>query len=232
MEETRVLMVVNEPEARLAYEEKLSGTGVACRTVASFKELLQLTVEGAYSGLLIDVPTLIRSSKEEKSIAYECINFYPTLRMKWDPRLKNVSFSPQEHGGATDTQGALAHFIEKRCRAFAARSLRRFNRKDTYLSLILHERSDCDATYSLKTFTVNLSQGGAFVHCCDPRPKGARVLLGLVGLPGPDPLPAKVCWSIPWGGSRCIPGIGVMFDPVGAPQGEWIAGVLGGQQLK
>jgi len=66
MEDTRILMVVKEPEARLAYEETLGRVGVPYHTAEDFKEVLRMTIDGAHSGLLIDILTLIRSSKEER----------------------------------------------------------------------------------------------------------------------------------------------------------------------
>lgn len=225
MEDTRLLMVVKEPEARLAYEETLRRVGVAYHTAQDFKEVLRMTINGAYSGLLVDILTLIRSSKEEKTIAYDCINFYPTLRMKWDARQQCISCSPQEHSLVTDTEGALTHFIEKRCKTFSARSLRRFNRKDTYLNLLLCASPDAAG---VKTFTVNVSQGGAFVHTSEWLPKGSGAWLSVPDLPGEQPVPVTVCWSIAWGGCRSIPGAGVMFDALSEQQKAWLAKTIAG----
>lgn len=229
MEETRILMVVNEPEARAAYEETLSRVGVAYDTAHGFKEVLRMTVEGAYNGLLVDILTLIRSSKEEKTIAYDCINFFPTLRVKWDSRQKTVSVGPQEQAPPCgDTDSALSHFIDQRCRTFTARSLRRFNRKDSYLSLLLETRRNDMEPRHLKTFTVNISQGGAFVHTTEPAAKGTQLRLTFPEMPGPQPLRASVCWSIPWGGCRSIPGIGVMFDiSLSEEQADWLKKIAG-----
>ena len=225
MEDTRILMVVKEPEARLAYEEVLARVGVPYHTAQDFREVLRMTINGAYNGLLVDILTLIRSSKEEKTIAYDCINFYPTLRVKWDARQRSISCSPQGHSFPTDAEGALACFIESRCRPFSARPLRRFNRKDTYLNLLL---SASPQAWGVKTFTVNVSQGGAFVHTAESLPKGSRVWLSVPDMPGDEPVPATVCWSIEWGGCRTIPGVGVMFDALSERQEAWITRTIAG----
>jgi len=222
MEETRILMVVEEPEARSAYEEALCRVGVSYHVAASFNEVLRMSIDAAYSGLLIDILTLVRSSKEEKSIAYDCINFYPTLRVKWDARTKNMSLSPLEQSFSTDPESVLAHFIESRCKSFCARSLRRFNRKDTYLSLILSTCRTFPDAESLKTFTVNVSQGGAFVQTTEPPAIGDTVWLRFFEMPGEEPVKAIICWRIEWGGSRSIPGVGVMFDSLSEQQAGWI----------
>ncbi|MBU5636727.1 PilZ domain-containing protein [Geomonas sp. Red69] len=224
MEDPRILMVVREPEARSAYEQILDRIGVSYHTAGDFNEALRMTVQSAYNGLLIDILTLVRCSKEEKSIAYDCINFYPTLRIKWDSRQQSITLGPQENSpAAADTDAALARFVQDRCGSFSARCLRRFARKDSYLSLLLSSSTALCAAAPLKTFTVNISQGGAFVHTTHPFAKGDRVRLRFPELSGEAAIEAGVCWCIPWGRCRSIPGIGVMFDQGMSPrQVEWL----------
>jgi hypothetical protein len=212
MEEIKILMVVNEVEARAAYEEALRKVGVAYDIAASFNDVLRMSIDNAYSGLMIDILTLIRSSKEEKLIAYDCINFYPSLRVKWDARQKSMNLSPLEQSFSADTEATLARFIESRCKSFTARSLRKFNRKETYFSVTLSAGCDFPEGDCIKTFTVNISQGGAFLHTTHSFAKGETVWLRFLELPEAGPVKAVVCWRIEWGGCRSIPGIGVMFQ--------------------
>jgi len=220
MNNTRILMVVKEAEARAAYEEALSRVGVGYDVAGSFDEVLRLSVDNAYSGLIIDILTLIRSSKEEKSIAYDCLNFYPSLRIKWDARQKAMSLSPLEQSFSADTAATLDHFIENRCKSFNARTLRRFNRKESFLGLLLSTSPDFPDGDSLKTFTVNISQGGAFVHTTRPFAKGETVWLRFLELADAEPVKGVVCWHIAWGSCRSIPGIGVKFEFLSQEQGD------------
>lgn len=210
MPDMKILIVAQEAEARAAYQEALGKVGVDYDVACSFTEMLPMSIENAYSGLLIDILTLVRSSKEEKSIAYDCINFYPSLRVKWDSRKKSMNLSPLEQSFSPDSEASLAFFIENRCRSFAARSLRRFNRKDTFLSVLLSTGRDCPDDDSIETFTVNISQGGAFLQTTRLFEKGQAVWLRFCDMPDAEPIQAVVCWRIEWGG-RSIPGIGVMF---------------------
>jgi hypothetical protein len=236
--DTRILMVVKEAEARSAYEEALRRYGVAYDVAGSFNEVLRMSIDNRYSGLMIDILTLIRSSKEEKAIAYDCINFYPSLRVKWDSRQKNMSLGPLEQSLPTDAETTLSYFIESRCKSFTARSLRRFNRKDAFLGLLLSTGGDfttgcgitagCDFTTGggIKTFTVNISQGGAFVHTTRVFDKGDTVELRFLEMPEAEPIGAQVCWRIEWGGSRSIPGIGVMFDTLSELQAKGVSKIV------
>lgn len=219
--ETRVLMVVKETEAREAYEEALRKVGVAYDMAASFSDVLSLSVEKAYNGLIIDILTLIRSSKEEKMIAYDCINFYPCLRVKWNPGQKGMNIAPPEQGLSPDTV-AMKAFIEKKCHPFTPRTLRKYNRKDTFLSAALSTCGDCGIEQGLKTFTVNISRGGAFVHTTLPFRKEEAVWLHFPDMAGGGPVKGAACWQIAWGSARAIPGIGVRFEFSTAEEEEQI----------
>lgn len=221
-QDAKIVMVVKEAEARAAYEDALQRVGARYDVAGSFHELLSLSLENSYSGLLIDLLTLVRSSKEEKSIAYDCLNFYPSLRLKWDARNKSMNLSPLEQARPGDAQETLAYFIQSRCKAFTPRSLRRFNRKDTFLSLLLCSGGPDADPRTLKTFTVNVSQGGAFVHTTEPLAKNQPVWLRFVDLPDEGAVQARVRWRIEWGACRSIPGIGVRFDGLSETRADLI----------
>jgi Tfp pilus assembly protein PilZ len=216
MEETRILIVVKDAEARAAYEEALDNA-VAYDIAGSFNEVLQMSTDNAYSGLIVDILTLIRSSKEEKAIAYDCINYYPCIRVKWDARHKSMSLIPLEESASTDTGGTLSCFIDTRCRPFTARTLRKHPRKELALSLLLSRSQEFPEERSAKSFTVNISEGGAFVYTLEPFSRGDVVWLRFLDLPD-EPVRGVVCWRVQWGACRSIPGIGVMFDPISAEQ--------------
>ena len=211
MEDTKILMIVKSAEARAAYEEALGRVAVAYDIASSFTEVLQMTIDNAYSGLLIDILTLIRSSKDEKAIAYDCINCYPSLRVKWDTKQKSMNLSPLEQAFSVDTQTTLNYFIEGRCRTFTARSMRRYARKETVIGLLLCAGPEASADHSIKTFTVNISEGGAFVHTTQAFQNGQTVWLRFLEMPDAEPIEAVVRWRLGWGVCRGIPGVGLMF---------------------
>jgi Tfp pilus assembly protein PilZ len=211
MEETKILMVVKSAEARAAYEEALRGVAVAYDIASSFNEVFRMTIDNPYNGLMIDILTLIRSSKEEKAIAYDCINCYPSLRVKWDAKKKSMNLSPLEQAFSADTRATLACFIAGRCKEFTARSMRRHPRKETIIDLLLSTCRDPGNGDVIKTFTVNISPGGAFVHTTLSLSDGDTVWLSFLETPDAAPVEAVVRWQIKWGVCRGIPGIGLSF---------------------
>lgn len=228
MPDTKILVVVKGEEARTAYEEALCQIGVGVDTAGSFAEALEKSIDHAYSGMVIDILTLVRSSKEEKLIAYDCINLYPSIRVKWDGRKKEIILSLLEQSFSPSTESSLRYFVEHRCRNFPARSLRRHHRTNLCLSLLLCGGESFSEAEAVKTFTVNISRGGAFVHAAHPFPRGEHVWLRLCELTDSTPIRATVRWAIEWGSGRTIPGIGVRFESLTESQGAELAELVRG----
>lgn len=226
MRDTKILVVVKDTEAGDAYVNALSEIGVACDVAHSFQQMSAMAVENAYNGLLIDILTLVRCSKEEKEIAYECINLFPVLRVKWEARHKKIKLSPLEQSFSPDSDTALRFFIETRCKSFHARSLRNHNRKAINLSLLYCSGDAFSEEQSQKSFTVNLSVDGTFLHTMNQLDKDARVWLRFLELSDQTPIEASVRWSQRWGVTRCIPGVGLRFEKMTETQAQEIRRIL------
>lgn len=212
MAETRVLIVVNDVEAGEAYRLAFLEIGAACDVAPSFTKMADMAIESPYNGLVIDILTLVRCSKEEKAIAYECINLFPVLRVKWDKKRKQINLSPLEQTFSPDAASVLRFFIESRCSAFPSRSLRRDKRKQLTLNVLLSTEEAFPEAGTARSFTLSVSIGGAFVHTMDTFLEGERLWLRFLELADPTPIPVTVRWSLEWGVSRSIPGIGVKFE--------------------
>ena len=226
MTDTKILVVVKDTEAGDAYVNALSDIGVVCDVARSFQQMSEMAVENAYNGFLIDILTLVRCSKEEKAIAYECINLFPVLRVKWEPRHKKIKLSPLEQSFSPDSDTALRFFIETRCKSFPARSLRRHNRKTINLNLLFCTGDAFSEEQSHRSFTINLSVGGVFLHTMRPLEKGERIWLRFLELADQAPIEASVRWSQQWGVTRCIPGAGLQFERLTEMQAREIRRML------
>ena len=226
MTQTKILVVVKDTEAGNAYVSALSEIGVICDVAHSFEQMSAMAVENAYNGFLLDILTLVRCSKEEKAIAYECINLFPVLRVKWEERHKKIKLSPLEQSFSPDSDSALRFFIETRCKSFPARSLRRHNRKPINLNLLYCTGDAFSEAESERSFTINLSMGGLFLHTMKSLKGGARIWLRFLEFADQAPIAATVCWSQQWGVTRCIPGVGLQFEAMTEKQEEEIRRIL------
>ena len=226
MPDIKILIVVKDEEAGVAYSNAVSEIGVACDVARSFAEMSQLATDNCYNGFLVDILTLVRCSKEEKVIAYECINLFPVLRVKWEARQKKIKLSPLEQSFSPDTGSALRFFIENRCRNFPARSLRRSPRRQINLNLHYSTDPGFPAGSTHKSFTINLGSHGLFLHTMHDFLQGDTVWIRFLELADQTPIRAIVRWSQPWGVTRCIPGAGVMFESLTKKQEQEIAKLL------
>ena len=227
MADTKVLIIAKDQEAGQAYAKALSEIGAAYDIAPSFNEMVGLAVDNAYNGLLIDILTLVRSSGEDKVIAYECINLYPVLRVRWENKKKKISLSPLEQSFSPDTASVLKFFVEQRCTPFCARRLRKHNRKSYHLNVLLSLDSLFDERDTIKTFSLNISPGGIFIYTPQVLEKGRTVWLRFAEFPGLGSVQATVRWSIEWGHSRSIPGAGLEFDWQSESQAEALRNIAG-----
>lgn len=218
MAQTKILIIAKDLEAGQAYADALREINVAYDIAASFTEMAAMAIHNSYNGLLVDILTLVRSSKEEKVVAYECFNLYPVLRVKWENKKKKINLSPLEQAFSPDTASALKFFIESRCMPFPARPLRRHSRKSYNLNVLLSPDGEFAEHNTMKTFTLNVSTGGVFVHSSHRFGTGQTVWLKFVEFADHAPIPASVRWFLEWGVSRSIPGLGLRFENLSEAQ--------------
>jgi Tfp pilus assembly protein PilZ len=224
MADPRILIVVSNAEAGKAYTQALSDVGASYDIVPTFCKMSAMAMEHAYNGLIIDIVTLVRCSKEEKVIAYECINLYPVLRVKWEAKHKTIQLSPLEQSFSPDAESALRFFVQ-RCTSFPARPLRKHKRKQVNLNALLSTDQEFAASSTEKTFTVSISEGGVFLHTMQSFKVGETVWLRFVEL-NRAPIRATVRWVLEWGESRSIPGIGLQFIELSEHQLKEILGLF------
>ena len=218
MPDHRILLVASSAEASKAYAQALTEIGVAFDIAPSFRKMEALAIDNAYNGLVVDLLTLVRSSREEKVIAYECLNLYPVLRVTWEPRQKRIKLSALEQTFSPDTEATLRFFIETRCKSFPARPLRRHKRKGMNLNLLLSTCESFSPHTTSRTFTTSVSMGGLFLHTLENFEEGRRIWLRFLELEDQSPIAATVRWGLPWGESRNVPGVGVRFEALSERQ--------------
>ena len=228
MENIRILLIVNEDAAKNAYTELLDKVGVAYDTVTSFLDASSMARNTAYNGLLVDVLTLIRADQNERSIALECMNCYPSMQIKWDAKNKTVRSLTFLQTLYSEPESAFRMFIKERSKPFSARTLRVYNRKSIVMSLLFSIDCDCSGEKALKTFLIDLSRGGCFIHTVHQALyTGQEVLLRILELSDPTPIKAVVSWQREWNIKRQIPGIGVKFELLTEIQKKQIDIILG-----
>ncbi len=196
-----ILVVSYSEESRSALAGSLQNHGVQVGSCTSFCEAEDLALTGLYSGLLIDLPSIIKSKGEEKIVAYSLANFFPTLRV----RTMGTMLIPMTMPGNAKQDRSLDDFLTVTCPAFTPRKLRAFRRHPLCLSTIV----TCNGNEH-RGFTGDISWGGAFIIDVFSERFEGESDISISFADCGFTLDASIRWIKPWGG-RTAPGIGVSF---------------------
>lgn len=222
---SRMLLLAEPGPSREAYERALAGTGVDCVTVDTLREMQESLQSALFGGLLIDVPTLIKSSGVEKRLAHGILEHYPVLRLRFDQASGVI------HGlfyGQTDSQGdVIADFVSMASATFTPRAMRGGQREEVILNALIHRAPPGPDVPGERAVTGNASAGGCFLYVCSEYVVGERVWLDFLELADRTPVPALLRWRVEWGKNRVLPGIGVAFEDMTPAQTRELASLLG-----
>lgn len=197
-----IIAIAYNEETRNAFLTALQKAGAEAVTAESFYDAETLVLQGNYSGLLVDLPSIVKAKGDEKVVACSLTNFFPTLRV----RAVGSVLVPMTMPGAARQDNSLNDFLIKSCAAFEPRRLRKHRRRDICLTTQLHSPQSDE-----RGFILNLSWGGAFI--LETRPERFTVGSSLdIYLPEAELLvTTTVRWLRPWG-ERKLSGLGVSFD--------------------
>lgn len=220
-----MLLFAEPGPARAAYEDAVSRTGAACAVVGSLREMREKLRGAAYCGLLIDVPTLIKSAGAEKRLAHSILEHYPVLRLRFDPASGVI------HGlfyGQSEPKGdVVGDFVALATSTFSPRAMRGEEREDIVLNVLVHRDPSCQSANAERAVTVNASLGGCFIYTCADYAVGEEVGLEIMEVSDRTPIRCRLRWRVEWGKSMSLPGIGVAFEAISPEQSQELAALLG-----
>jgi Tfp pilus assembly protein PilZ len=168
------------------------------------------------NGILVDMPTYIRSSDEDKRLLTDLVGVFPSLRLKCHDVSGEIRTLP--FGTAYPGNIAPAFFVQNYCASFAQRRIRTIERSQLNLPALLSATLPMESPSGTKTVTVNISRGGCFLISFDPWNVGDRGWITLPDLQDSAPIPVEICWIRLWGKCRSLPGMGVRFIDLSASQ--------------
>ncbi|MDD5285810.1 MAG: PilZ domain-containing protein, partial [Desulfuromonadaceae bacterium] len=198
-----ILVVSYVDETRTSLTTNLANSGAFPTPCATFCEAENLALNGLYSGLLVDLPSIIKSKGEEKIVAYTLTNFFPTLRV----RAMGSLMVPMSMSGSAKQDKSLNDFLSRTCPAFESRKLREFRRHPVCLSTRVRYRGE-----EIRGFTLNLSWGGVFIVDLQAEKYLIGDKLTVEFIEFECEVSAEVRRIKPWGIKRYAPGIGLCFS--------------------
>ena len=211
-----ILVISYSDKAREALSENLKLNGIAAISCSSFCEAENQALQNLFSGILVDLPSMIKAKGEEKIVACSLTGFYPTLRV----RTVGSVLVPMIMPGSTKQDDSLIDFLNNTCSVFTPRILRAYKRHRVSVSVLL-----IHGELEKRSFTMNISWGGAFLVDIDAEKfePGEEVAIRL-----PEfacSVKAEVRWLQLWG-NRLAPGIGVRFESIDEPFANALAIIL------
>lgn len=211
-----ILVVSYNDDTRAAMAAALVSSSAVAVPCSTFCEAEQYALNELFSGILVDLPSIIKSKGEEKIVAYTLVNVFPTLRV----RAAGSLLIPMTLPGDASQDKSLNVFLTVTCPAFTPKKLRQYRRHSCYLSTLLLQQGE-----QRRGFTWDVSWGGSFI--VDMQPEHFTIAEAVV-IQIPEfgwNIPAVVQRIRPWG-ARHPPGIGISFRTLDQAQEEGLAGIL------
>ena len=218
-----VLLVSRSASRTQVYREALDARGISCLAISELKEVALLASGTPLSGILLDMPVLIKASPGDKAAAEDILKALPSAYLNIAPATDSIKLLT-----ANDTQGiakSLDEFAEL-CKGFAPRLVRPKDRYPLHLQALLITTPAQDSPE--RTVTLNASSKGCFLFTANPELQlEQQVNIQFIGLTDTTPVIATICWLRLWGTAKHhIPGIGVNFTTISESQQAQIIRLL------
>jgi hypothetical protein len=209
----KVILVCKEGAARETYLNEAKNIGVEVDTVSTFGELFQSMITNPYQGVMIDLLTSMKASREEKGVAQEILDVFPLIQLKLENETRTIHTISSGSASLTD-------FINNECRIFTPRAIRFSARKFINFNIILYKEEQTSKKLREHTVTMNASQEGCFVFSSQYWSNSSSVWLIINELTNQSPIKGVIHWVVPWGKNMTIPGIGIKFTEIKTEQLE------------
>ncbi|MDD2365936.1 MAG: PilZ domain-containing protein [Desulfuromonadaceae bacterium] len=206
---TTVLLICRQGASLEAYHKELAISGVKLVCVQSIFGFFQYTVYCRINGILVDMPTYMRCSEDEKALLNELVAVFPALRIKCNEQTGEIRTLPFVTNYPSNIAPAL--FVSAYCQPFTQRKVRASERSHRHLSGLLSITSPTESCCAVPTVTTYISCSGCFLVNFNPWNIGQRGWLALLDLEDPSPIEIEVCCVRMWGESGGLPGMGVRF---------------------
>ena len=172
----------------------------------SISELFKKLYDTTISGVIIDLPLVLKSTDTERIWLGIIEGIFPSIRVNWNP---DVGFRTLYHNISKSGEENQIAFIED-CHNFKPRALRKDVRQEIHFNVLFWSMEETDEK-AQRAYTLNISPGGLFVCTCYPSSQNSFVWVHLREL---DQQPVKVLvkWKLAWGEAMCVPGFGGSFS--------------------
>lgn len=222
---TNVLLICRAGESRRLYQSELDSADVSLVCVQALMEFFDREVYCPLSGILVDMPTYMRCSEEEKHLLTVLVGLFPALRLKCNETTGEIRTLPF---GTTYSGKILpSDFVSKYCNPFVERKIRTCERLHLNYPATLHLLRPAENVPGTKSVTTSISLEGCFLVSFEPWNIGERGWLVVAALEDASPIPIEVRSVRCWGEPRTLPGMGVRFIELSGSQKDELGRLCG-----
>ncbi len=211
-----ILIVSVNPETAAIYRMALEKRGYLCEVAEGINDMQQKMVRMPFNGLLLDIVTTVKASQKEKLFIQEICDLYPTLRVRWDSKARQIRGLML--GRSLQKEDLLKDFVDNFCSTQPARIFRAHSRFPIHFNVLLHREEALPEEEVEKTVTLDLSEKGCFLISRQSWQENEIAWIRLLELSDPSPIQVEIRRYFPWGEAMHIPGIGVEFKKLSPVQ--------------
>lgn len=210
----KIMLVVKDQARKESYLKLLGGFPVCWSIVGSLKDAINLASESPHSGILIDLPLMVRAPQAIKVGIDDLLDGLPSGTL--NIHAANGELRLLTRGDRSLQCASIEEFIVV-CAEFSPKLIFSRHRVRLHYNALFATTPDlCDPE---RTVCMDISTGGCFLICLRPPDNGdiavqSTIWVKLIGLNNDNPIEALVRWVREWGTSHNIPGMGVEFQNV------------------
>ncbi len=213
----KIIVIVQEGDARQAYLAELESIDVEVSLISSFIEIQTLLSEDSYNGVVVDLKTKMKATADEKELALDLLEQFPFAQLNLEIKTGTIKLLCYDQMMNVRT---LKDFVDIVCTSFIPRAIRLHARKENNFNILLSRTSDFPENETEHTVTIDISKGGCFIYSIGNWEINTNVQIVINEINDRSPILCEVRRVVKWGEAMKIPGIGVQFIDISEDQLE------------
>ena len=202
-----IAILSRNKEEEKAIAEAIGAFEVDYAFESTLHNLRDNLLERPCNGIMFCITSLVGIDQTSKSFIQTLEQVYPIARIRWNKSKGSFSLIASRSGRVE----TISDFVTI-CSNFAPRRLRRSERlSKTLNALVSAVPNFSDST---RTFTINISPRGCFLHTLREWNIGDSVFIKIQELPDRSTIEGRVIRYVPWGIPFQVQGIGIQFTNV------------------
>lgn len=207
-------LIAKDEQDQAFYQSHLSSyEGIELEVHPGLMEFRNQSHGKLYSGFLVDIRTLIKSSSGEKLFFSHLLQFFPVMRVTKRPGSNSFSGLVESRNlGRLKGNALLEAFVNDLCRKDPPREIPSGRQKGIFRSVYVYYSNNFKREKPERGVVENLTAKSCFLVTNDEISKGSHIWLVFTEMKDQTPMDCEITWTKQWRpGSLYLPGLGLLF---------------------